>query len=171
MKNIYILLICLFSTAAVWCQGTATNEAPYKKDPTIPAFNLLQGDSSWFSKDQLPKYSYTAIFYFDPECSHCQTTVKELVEKMDSLKNVFFVFASYKSLADIKGFYNYYGLSQFTNVRMGRDPKYFVPSFYRVTSNPFVALYDNRGLLVKVFDPALNTTIEIPQLVALVNQN
>jgi hypothetical protein len=171
MKNIYILIICLFSAASAWSQGSTANDAPYKKDLTIPAFNLLQGDSSWFSKEQLPKYPYTAIFYFDPECSHCQMTVKELVAHMDSLKNVFFVFASYKPLSDIRGFYNYYGLSQFNNIRMGRDPKYFVPSFYRVTANPFVALYDIKGMLVKVFDPALNTTIEIPQLVAFVNKN
>jgi thioredoxin-related protein len=170
MKTIYLLLISLFSTAAVSAQATA-GEAPYKKDPTIPAFTIQQPDSTWFSKDQLPKYKYTAIFYFDPECSHCQYTVKELAAHMDSLKNVFFVFAAYKSLADIKGFYNYYGLARFPNIRMGRDPKYFVPSFYQVTANPFVALYDKNGMLIRVFDPASNTTIEIPKLVELVNKN
>ena len=89
---------------------------------------------------------------------------------MENLKNVFFVFVAYKPIPQIAEFYNYYGLAKFSNIRMGRDPKYYVPSFFRVTANPFAAIYDKNGKLVRVFDPAENTTIEVPELVAMVNK-
>lgn len=172
MKYIYIFFFYLISGASASAQLTVVDTVPpYKKDPGIPDFIILQTDSTWFTKEQLPKYPYTAIVYFAPDCGHCQITVKELVANMDSLTNVFFVFVAYRPMEDIREFYKYYGLNKFSNVRMGRDPKYFVPSFYRVTSNPFVALYNQNGLLMRVFDPALNSTIEIPTLVSLVNKN
>jgi len=171
MKNIYILFFLLISAVSISAQTTAENIPAYKKDLHIPDFNILQPDSTWFTKDQLPKYEYTAIIYFAPDCGHCQYTVKELVKNMDSLKNVFFVFVAYKPLAEIREFYIHYGLDKFPNVRIGRDPKYFVPAFFRVTATPFVALYNREGLFSKVFDPSSNSTIEVPQLVALVNKN
>ena len=144
---------------------------PYKKNPQIPDFSIQLTDSTWFNKEQLPKSEFTAIINFDPECGHCQNTVKELAASMIYLKNVFFVFVAYKSIPEIKEFYHYYGLEKFTNIRMGRDPKYFVPSFFRVTANPFVAVYNQSGTLARVFDPALNTTIEVPLLLSMVNKN
>ena len=171
MKNIYFIVLFLIAAVSVSAQSTIDNTPPYKKDLHIPDFTIQQPDSTWFTKDKLPKYEYTAFVYFAPDCGHCQYTVKELVKSMDSLKNVFFVFVAYKPLEEIREFYKNYGLDKFPNVRIGRDPKYFVPAFFRVTSTPFVAVYNRAGLLTKVFDPASNTTIEVPQLVALANKN
>ena len=171
MKNSYLLLFFLIATLSGSAQTTVEELPAYKKDLHIPEFNILQTDSTWLTKEQLPKYDYTAIIYFAPDCGHCQYTVKELIKSMDSLTNVLFVFVAYKPLAELKEFYNHYELGKFPNIRMGRDPKYFVPAFFRVTATPFVAVYNRTGLLAKVFDPATNTTIEVPQLVALVNKH
>ncbi len=146
--------------------------APYKRDHQIPAFTILLPDSSYFTKENIPKgYDYTAIIYFSPDCSHCQHTAKDVVKAMDSLKNVFFIFAAYKPLEDIKGFANYYGLDQFKNIVSGRDPKYFIPSFYRVRYTPFVAVYNKIGMLVQVYDPPNRPSMEVPELVELVNRH
>ncbi len=161
----------LFSGLAVSAQNPIEDIPPYKKDLHIPEFSVLQIDSSWFTREMIPKSDFTAIIYFAPDCGHCQYTVKELVKNMDSLTNVFFLFVAYKPLQEIREFYTHYGLDKFNNVRMSRDPKYFIPAFYRVTSTPFVALYNKLGMLDRVFDPALNTTVEIPDLVAHVRKN
>jgi thioredoxin-related protein len=149
------------------------DEAPYKSDPKIPAFNIMLPDSTWFTKDQLPmsKYDYTIIVYFSPDCGHCQHEATEIVKHMDSLKNAFFVFVAYKPLEDIKGFASYYKLDQFANVRVGRDPQYFVPSFFRVTRTPFVVLYNKQGQLEKVFDPEVAEVPEARDLIKLVYKN
>lgn len=145
---------------------------PYKKDPNLPAFNILLPDSTWFTKDQLPpKYDYTIIIYFSPDCGHCQHEAKEISQKMDSLKNAFFIFVAYKSLEEVAGFAEYYGLNKFTNVRVGRDPKYFIPSFYRVTRTPFVVVYNKKGLIEKVYNPETTDVPEASDLIALINKN
>jgi hypothetical protein len=172
MKNILFatLLVCLGGSAM---GQTPETEAAYKKDPKLPAFNLQLADSSWFTKADLPKtgYKYTIIVYFSPDCGHCQHEAKEITAHMDSLKNAFFVFVAYKPLDEIKGFAEYYGLDKFNNVKLGRDPKYYIPSFFRVTRTPFIVVYNQKGLLEKVYDPE---TTEVPgaeELVALVNKN
>ena len=167
----YLSFILSFVFITTLSAQTTAPEAPYKKDPKVPAFKILQTDSTWFTKQQLPKnYDFTAIIYFAPDCGHCQYTVGELAKHMDSLKNVFFVFAAYKTLTEIREFYNHYNLAVYPNIRMGRDPEYFIPSFYQVRSTPYVAIYDKKGLLVKVYDPPENPTMDVSQLIELVNK-
>jgi thiol-disulfide isomerase/thioredoxin len=119
----------------------------------------------------MTKYDYTIIIYFSPDCGHCQHEATEISKNMDSLKNAFFVFVAYKSLEDIQGFTSYYQLDKFPNVRVGRDPQYFIPSFYRVTRTPFVVVYNKKGLLEKVYDPEVTEVPEARDLIRLVNKN
>ncbi len=169
MKKTVFVFFTLISSTLLFSQK---DEAPYKKDNHIPAFNLLLADSSWFTPEQIPeKYKHTVIVYFSPDCGHCQHEAKEIVKKMDSLSNCFFVFAAYKPLEDVKGFASYYGLDKFSNIRVGRDPRYFIPSFFRVKFTPFIAVYNKAGLLEKVFD---TETVPVPdgtELVAFLNRD
>ncbi|NCI51462.1 hypothetical protein GWC95_16150 [Sediminibacterium roseum] len=178
LLSFFILVLMMGTVSAQNNQAkkdaTAANpqvEQPaYKKDPKMPAFNILLTDSTWFTRDQVPvsKYDHTFIIYFSPDCGHCQHEATEIVKNMDSLKNAFFVFVAYKPLEDIKGFASYYKLDQFANVRVGRDPQYFIPSFFRVTRTPFVVLYNKQGLLEKVFDPEVTEVPEARDLIRLV---
>lgn len=170
MKTLFTsLLLIAFAGAA--CAQSAAGDAAYKKDPTIPAFNILLADSTWYTKADLPqnKYDYTFIIYFSPDCGHCQHEATEIVKHMDSLKNAFFLFVAYKPLEDVKGFAAYYHLDKYDNIKVGRDPKYFVPSFYRVTRTPFIVAYNKKGLLEKVYDPEEVQVPEAEDLVKLVN--
>jgi hypothetical protein len=56
-------------------------------------------------------------------------------------------------------------------VRVGRDPQYFIPSFYRVTRNPFVVVYNKQGLLEKVYDPEVTEVPEARDLIKLMSKN
>ncbi len=149
-----IIFLCSFCTA-IFPQGY-DNVPLYKKNPTIPAFNILQGDSTWFRKESLPKNQAVVIIYFSPDCGHCQLTAHEFVEKMDKLKDVFFVWVSYLSVDKIKDFADEYQLSHYTNIRIGRDPAYYVPSFYRVKLTPFVAVYNKKGKLLETYEGGTN---------------
>lgn len=169
MKKTILCLLLTFTTTLLLSQA---DEAAYKKDPHIPKFSLLLPDSTWFTSEQIPqKYSHTVIIYFSPDCGHCQHEAKGLVQAMDSLKNCFFVFAAYKPLEDIKAFTDYYGLSKFENIRTGRDPRYYIPSFYRVKYTPFIAVYDNKGLLQKIYDTENTPVPEPSELALFLNRN
>ncbi|NCI47226.1 peroxiredoxin family protein [Sediminibacterium soli] len=172
MKKAFVFLIVSLCSMAVSAQ-TAEQDAPYKKDPTIPAFNILLSDSTWYTANMLPaadKYPYVVIMYFSPTCGHCQVAAKDIVTHMDSLRQVFFVFVSYNPPNEINEFSQVYGLNTLPNVRIGRDPRYFVPAFYRVESTPFTAVYDQKRRLIRVFDPPHNPAIEAVNLIPLVRK-
>ena len=125
---------------------------PYKKNPGIPPFKIMQPDSTWFTNAELPKNKPVVIIYFSPECGHCQLAAQEISNSIDKLKDAFFVWVSYYSVPEIKTFTINYKLTQYGNFRFGRDPKYFLPTYYRVRFTPFMAVYDNNGQFVQAFD-------------------
>lgn len=136
---------------------------PYKKNPHIPQFQLLQPDSTWFSSNAIPKNRPVVIMYFNPDCGHCQLEAKNIATHMDELKKAYFVLVSYHSPGAIDTFVHEYKLDQFTNIRYGRDTKYYIPSYFRVKFTPFLAVYNKKGLLQKTFE----TGAEPDELVSL----
>lgn len=152
MKQISILFFFVLSAAFTNAQ-TKDSLPPYLQDPVIiPPFTIQLTDSSTFSKKDLPKKKYIVITYFNPECGHCQDEATALAKNMSKFKNVFFVMAAYKDLDLIKEFSEDFGLNKFTNIRIGRDTQYFLPTFYAVKSTPFTAVYDRKGRFVKAFE-------------------
>jgi hypothetical protein len=148
--------------------SNSNDNAPYRKDSVLPSFRILQTDSStWFTKSQLPKSEFTIIIYFSPDCGHCQYEAKEIVKNIDSLKNTFMLWVSYKSISEIREFYHTYGLDKLPNLRIGRDPLYALPSFYQVRFTPFVAVYDSKGIFVKAYDKG----VEMVELNALLRES
>ncbi len=155
MKKVISFLVCvgLFVAAnAQFAKPAADNTPMYKKVNTIPYFQLIQGDSTWFRSTDIPKNKPVAIIYFSPDCGHCQLTAQEFAANMDKLKNDFLVWVSFHTPEQIKEFGEKYKLSQYSNVRLGRDTTYYVPSFYQVRFTPFMAAYNRQGKLVETFD-------------------
>lgn len=153
MKRI-VLLIGLLTTMLVASAQTTTEEnknAPYLKVPHIPPFAILQTDSVWFYKKDLPKNTPIVIIYFSPDCSHCQWEVKEIIDSMQYFQKAFFVLGAYKNMGEIKEFNEKYKVSTMPNMRIGRDTSYFLPQFYKVKFTPFIAVYDEDGNFMKAF--------------------
>jgi len=151
MKSFFTLLICCCFVFVTHAQDVDPI-APYQKDSTIPAFSILQTDSTWFNKEALPENKPVIIIYFSPECSHCQLTAHEFEEKRDKFKNVFFVWVSYLSMPQIKSFAEEYKLLDAKNIRVGRDTKYFIPPYYHLKYTPFIAVYGKDGKLIQTYD-------------------
>ena len=104
------------------------------------------------TQKQLPaNYKYTCFIIFGPDCSHCQTEAAEIDKNIAKFKNVFFVWASYREMADIKTFATKYNLDKHVNMLVGRDASFTIPSFFRPKMTPFVAIYKN-GTLLKVYE-------------------
>lgn len=153
MKPIILLaIVCMFSATTVSAQNSYDTTAPYKKTNVLPQFKILQGDSTWYTNNDLPKNKPIVLIYFSPECGHCQLTAKDLVSKMSKLQDVFFLMISYHTPQQIQEFAKDYKLDHYKNVRLGRDPNYAIPSFYRVKFTPFMAAYDKSGKFVKAWE-------------------
>ncbi len=149
--------IILFAFLIIGLKGFTQKDStpipPFLKTREIPGFKLLQMDSvTYFYKYQLKKNTPTVIVYFSPDCEHCQVDAKDLVDSIKYVKHIQFVYAAYSPFVAIKKFDSTYKLSTQPNIKIGRDEKYFIPSFYKVRFTPFVALYDKKGFLIKVFE-------------------
>jgi thiol-disulfide isomerase/thioredoxin len=162
MKNIILLLLTTLPIIGFSQENNYDTTAPYLKTKKIPDFSILDcritTDSIWINNNALPKNKSVVFIYFSPECSHCELETEEIKKHMDSLKNATFVFVSYHPIEKIKAFYNKYDLGKYSNVMMGRDLKYFIPSFFRVEFTPFVAVYTPQGNFLKAYKQGADMT-------------
>jgi len=128
---------------------------PYLKYPALPAFNILLLDSTTvFNTYNIPKGSVSALVFFDPDCKHCKATIKEITDKMDSLKDVqFYIFSARHDISMIKKFYDDYHLARFPNIKaVGMDSEFFFFLFYKTKFVPDIAMYDKSKKLIKLFE-------------------
>lgn len=163
MKHLLLSLIVSLIGLSVSAQEAGSDMPPFMKTKRLPEFNILQTDSTWFTKQQLPESDFTIIVYFSPDCGHCQYEAKEMMKYADSLQNSFILWVSYRDMPDIKGFAEEYGFFKHKNIKVGRDPNYAIPSFFQVKYTPYVAVYNKKGDYIKAFEGG----VEMPELMTL----
>jgi thiol-disulfide isomerase/thioredoxin len=152
MQKIFIILFVSIGLNG-YAQKDSTPIPLYLKTRQVPGFKLLLMDSStYFYKYQLKKSTPTVIIYFNPDCEHCKTETKNLMDSINYVQDVQFVLASYSAFGEIKKFDSIYNLAAQKNIKVGRDEKFFIPVFYQVRFTPFVAVYNKNGELLKAFE-------------------
>ena len=128
-------------------------DAPFRRFPGIPPFDLLKTDSSsHLTKESINLKHKTLLMFFSPECTHCQHQTEDMLAAIDSLKDIQIVMATYQPFEEMVAFNQKYGIEKYDNIKLGRDTKYFLPPYYRMKSLPFLALYDNRGNYITSFE-------------------
>ncbi len=167
MKHIVLLFVAIAATFSVCAQDGGADLPPFMKTKKLPEFNILQPDSTWLTRQQLPAADFIIIVYFSPDCGHCQYEAKEMINNMDSLQNTFILWVSYRDMADIKGFAQTYGFYNHKNLKVGRDPSYTIPSFFQIKYTPYVAVYNKKGEYLKAFEGG----VEMPELNSFLSAN
>ena len=89
---------------------------------------------------------------FSPDCEHCQKETRDLIANIGLFKKVQIVMASPISYPYIKKFYEEYEIALYPNIIMGRDPGYYLGTFYKIRSFPAIFLYNKKGDFVNSFD-------------------
>jgi thiol-disulfide isomerase/thioredoxin len=155
MKNWIMILALGMLNISLYAQNgsSASVDAPYLRFPTIPPFKLLKVDSTgYYSKEDLKKNKYTLIMFFSPTCDHCKHQTQDILSDNQDFKDVEIVMATYQPFEEMKEFYSYYRIADHPNIKLGRDEKYTLPSFYKnMQSLPYLALYDKKGNLITTF--------------------
>jgi len=152
MKNIVLILVLLqFLNIKINAQNSSGSIFDYIKNSKVPSFDILINDSVHFSNNDLPVGKPIVIIYFSTECNHCKAKAKLLNERIDSVRDAFFLWASYSPLDSIRKFSEKFGLDKFTNVRIGRDEHYFFPSYYKTTITPYIVIYNRKGRFSREF--------------------
>ncbi len=163
MKKIILLLALVLFTTLLHAQAKDIL-APYLQVPIVPPFKVLLLDSSTYSKESLPKKTPIVIFYFNPDCGHCQIQIKDLTDSMQLVKKAFFVLVSSRPIPEIKAFAETYHLPNIKNLVIGKDIQSFLPSFYKIEFTPFVAVYNKRGNLIKGYQHGFSVLDLLKQL-------
>lgn len=151
MKCFCFLFSAFLCYNAVLSQPSTDSIPNWIRHPEIPSFTLLTIDSLWFGKQNLPIKTPIVIIYFSPDCGHCKAKAKLLADRKDSLDNIYFVWASYHPIPELKFFAETYGLAKCKNVKIGRDTRFFFPVYYKARVTPYIAIYNRRGLFAKEF--------------------
>ncbi|MEI9955447.1 MAG: thioredoxin fold domain-containing protein [Ferruginibacter sp.] len=136
----------------------------------VPSFKLINiGDSTfktYFTKDSLKKKTATIIILFSPDCEHCQHETKEITAKINLFKKAQIVMTSPMNELMLKMFYDEYKIANYPNITMGRDPSYFLGTFYKVRSFPAIFVYDKKGNFVDSF----NGSVPVEEIAAALNK-
>ncbi|HEY1202072.1 MAG TPA: hypothetical protein VGE79_13865, partial [Niastella sp.] len=86
-------------------------------------------------------------------------------KRMKDLKKYQIVMVTYQPFEEMVSFYKEQKIASYSNIKMGRDTKFFLPTFYKIQSLPFQALYDKNGDLVTTFEG----NVKIDNLLAAFN--
>ena len=148
----HLLLLIVLTVAIQSLIAQSNNEPPFKRFPTVPPFALLQPDSTTFTKDSMQKGKPVLLMYFSPTCDHCQHQVEDMIRQSDSFKNIQIIMATYSPMNELIDFMNTYALNRFPNLKAGRDTKYMLQPFYKISGLPYQALYDTSGNLITTFE-------------------
>jgi len=152
--RLFTLLVSVCISLAAFAQKDSIDmSAPFRKNPVIPSFDLLKPDSSThLTKADISGKHKTLLMFFSPECTHCQHQTEDMLAAIDSLKDIQIVMATYQPFEEMVAFNQKYGIEKYSNIKLGRDTKYFLPPYYRMKSLPFLALYDTRGNYIISFE-------------------
>ena len=88
---------------------------------------------------------------FSPDCEHCQEMTKQITANIKLFKKAQIVMATPVGFSYVKKFYEEYKISNYSAITMGRDPTYFLGTFYKVRSFPAIFIYNKKGQLVNWF--------------------
>ncbi|HUP13089.1 MAG TPA: redoxin domain-containing protein [Niastella sp.] len=151
MINRLFLLILVLAVKLTSAQTLPPDSPAYKRFPNVPPFTILQADSTNLTKEHL-KHQPTIIMYFSPDCDHCKHQWADMQKRMKDLKRYQIVMVTYQPFEEMVTLYNEQKIASYSNIKMGRDTKFFLPTFYKIQSLPFQALYDRNGELVTTFE-------------------
>jgi hypothetical protein len=92
------------------------------------------------------------IMIFNPECEHCQHETEALINNIKDLSNIQIVMATPQPFGQMKAFYERYGLQRFSNIFVGQDERFVLPSFFMIHNLPYLAFYDKKQDLISTHE-------------------
>ena len=138
-------------TIGLFAQNQHSNEY-VNKFLSIPAISVhTVPDSSIFTNKNLRTNTPFILMFFSPDCDHCHKQTKELLAYKKELKGIQILLLSVAPYQEIKNFYNEFGLSAMSNLKVGQDINFNLGATYKVNTYPSIYVYDRKATLAKAF--------------------
>lgn len=150
VKKAFVSVLLFCCSLLVIAQQDTT--PPYKRYPSFPPVDLVQLNKKPLTKKDIPTGKASLVFYFSPECDHCQEQVKDMLPRMKDFEKVHILMVTHQPVDMLQKFYTDYQLNRYKNIQVGSDSKFLLPPFYKIRSLPYLALYDKQGRLIRTFE-------------------
>ena len=138
-------------TIGLFAQNQHSNDY-VNKFLSIPAISVhTVPDSSIFTNKNLRTNTPFILMFFSPDCDHCHKQTKELLAYKKELKGIQILLLSVAPYQEIKNFYNEFGLSAMSNLKVGQDINFKLGATYKVNTYPSIYVYDRKATLAKAF--------------------
>ncbi len=146
-KNIQFLIftfwICFFNF------GFTQNKEGFS--PILPNFQFFKPNGEIFTNQNLEKGKATIVFFFDPDCDHCQKQADWIAASPESFKNAQLLWVSTAEANAINIFHK----SRFANyphkIYFVKDKNYKFDSWFGYSVAPTILVYSSSGQLQKSF--------------------
>jgi hypothetical protein len=123
----------------------------------LPGFRIISIDSSWcINTKNIPNGLSTVFLYFDPDCKHCQKLTKNILQHVNQLKDINLYWVTNGDQGELKHFCKYYHFDTLKNIVIGEDYEYSFYGAYLPSTVPFIAIYNCRRSLVKIYKGEVN---------------
>jgi thiol-disulfide isomerase/thioredoxin len=140
----------------------------YQRFPTLPPFNILLQDSATvFNTYNVKEGRPTVLFFFSPDCEHCQMITDSITKHMDEMKKTDFYMFTFMPLTMLRPFAEKHHLADYKNIKaIGKDYEFFFPMYFKAETVPWLVVYDRRKRLVK----AWNGGVKMPELIQILDK-
>jgi thiol-disulfide isomerase/thioredoxin len=115
----------------------------------MPDFQVVNTNKDLVSKDELIKKGKpSVIMFFNPSCSHCQTTAKMIKDSLQQYKDIPFVLITGDNMVnDIKNFAEMTTVLDEPNVTVTADYSKISDLLFEYKGIPQVMIYDKNQIL------------------------
>jgi thiol-disulfide isomerase/thioredoxin len=121
-----------------------------KNTRTLPLFTLPAINGAVFNSTTLLNNSRPCIiFYFEPDCDHCQFMASSITAAAGKFDNYDMVFISPARRKPVEQFHRQYGLQKLQHLTLLTDSLQRFPALFGTSSAPSFFVYDNNKKMVK----------------------
>ena len=125
------------------------SSAKYWKNKAIPAFTLLNLDSTKFNNAQMKPGKATIIMLFNPECEHCQDQFKLLVS-IAEVTQAQVILTATETMDKIKIFNKKFEVAKYPFLHIARDDHFTFGPIYQPKTIPLLVFYNKQGQFVGI---------------------
>jgi peroxiredoxin len=148
MNKVLILIAGIF---LMTCSQTKKEDKSKTTAPgELPALQLTMLTGEKVRVDSL--HGKTVLYFFNPDCDHCQREAKDISEHLDAFQDYKIYFIAAPDSGDMEEFASEYDLSNIPNVFFANAE---IPEVVRLMGSigtPTLYIYGNEGQFVKKFE-------------------
>lgn len=119
--------------------------------PNLPNFEFVKPNGQPFSNQNLQKGKATIVFFFDPDCDHCQKQADWIAASPESFKNAQLLWVSTAEPDAINIFHKQRFAKFPYPVYFVKDKNYKFDSWFGYSVAPTILVYSSTGQLQKSF--------------------